>query len=165
MITCVGERVFVASSHQTYSYHHFQVIMPRQPLAEISANSTRRDGIRGRLKLTPHWRSHIIGRSAGGQSSKTITDDLRISLSIICSILSRDKLCYENESLHRIGRPDIVNDVLYHYLLREVRANSKITYKNLRLNLGLDEKAISKATLYRVLKKEGIVNWLAKKRP
>jgi Transposase len=33
------------------------------------------------------------------------------------------------------------------------------------LNLGLDGKAVSKATLYHILKDEGITNWLAKERP
>ncbi len=65
---------------------------------------------------------------------------------------------YENESLHRSGRPRIVSESLRRRLLHEVRANSKIRYKDLRLNLGLDGKAVSKTTLYRILKKEGITN-------
>ena len=74
--------------------------MPRQPLREISANSNQRGGIRGRLELTPHWRSHIISRSAGGQPPKAITDNLHIPLSTICSTLSRDESRYKNESQH-----------------------------------------------------------------
>ena|SRR5436190_23481011 len=102
--------------------------MPRQPLAKISANSSRRGGIRGRLELTPHWRSYIIGRFAGGQPSKAIADNLYIPLSTICSTLFRDESCYENKSLHRTGRPIVISESLRRYLLHEVRANPKIKY-------------------------------------
>jgi len=139
--------------------------MPRQPLGEISGNSNQRGGIPGRFELTPNWRSHIVGRVAGGQSPHSIADDLNIPPSTIYSTLNKADLRYENETLHRSGRPKIVSESLRRRVLREVRANPKIRYKNLRLNLGLDGKAISRSTLYRMLKEEGITNWLAKKRP
>lgn len=53
-------------------YHHFQLKMPRQPLGEISGNSNYRGGVLGRFELTPHWRSHIVGRAAADQSQKAI---------------------------------------------------------------------------------------------
>ena len=56
----------------------------------------------------------------------------------------------------------MVSESLHRRLLREVRANLKIKYRDLWLNLDLDEKIVSKATLYRILKKKGITNWLAK---
>ena len=52
--------------------------MPHQPLRGISGNSNYKGGIEGRVELTPNWRSHILGRAAGGQSTKTIADDLEI---------------------------------------------------------------------------------------
>src|SRR5436190_15635660 len=152
-------RVFTRHPIKLHFYTHIQVIMPRQPLREISANSNQRGGIRGRLELTPHWRSHIVGRAAGGQPPKAIADDLHITSTTIKSTLYRDESRYENESLHRSGRPGIVSNALRRRLLREVRAIPKIQYKDLRLNLGLHGKAVSKAILYRILKKEGIVNW------
>ena len=53
--------------------------------------------------------------------------------------------------------------LLHHNTLRIVRANPKITYRDLRLRLGLDGTTVSKATLYREIKKHGITNWMAKK--
>src|SRR5215471_14424487 len=132
--------------------------MPRQPLREISGNSNYRDGIEGRFELTSYWRSHILGRYVGGQSQKAISEDLDIPRSTIRNTITRSESRYENESLHQSGRPEIVSESLHHHLLREVRANPKIRYNQLRLNLELHEKAVSKATIYRILKKESITN-------
>ena len=93
-------RVFHASPHQTSIYHYFQIAMPRQPLGEISGNSNYRDGTEDRFELTPHWRSHIVGRAAAGQSPKGIATDLNIPPAIIQSTISRADSRYENESLH-----------------------------------------------------------------
>ena len=139
--------------------------MPRQPLGEISGNSNYRGGTEGRFELTPHWRSHIVGRAAAGQSPIGIATDLNIPPATIQSTISRADSRYENESLHRCGCSNIVSDSLRRHLLREVRANPKIRYRELWLNLGLHGKAISKSSLYRELKKEDITNWIAKKRP
>ena len=51
-----------------------------------------------------------------------------------------------------------MNETLYYYLFYEVRANLKIKYKNLQLNLDLNKKAVLKTTLYGILKKESIIN-------
>ena len=59
----------------------------------------------------------------------------------------------------------MVSESLHCCLLREIRANPKIKYRDLQLNLDLNKKTVSKATLYRILKKKGIINWLAKQRP
>jgi hypothetical protein len=50
-------------------------------------------------------------------------------------------------------------------LLRIIRSNPKIIYRDLRIQLGLLTKSVSKATLYREIKAHGITNWIAKKRP
>ncbi len=57
--------------------------MPRQSLGEISGNLNYRGGIEGRFELTPNWRSHIVGRAAGGQAMKAISQDLNITPSTI----------------------------------------------------------------------------------
>ncbi len=147
------------------NHPHFQPKMPRQPLGEISGNSNYIGGIHGRFELTPNWRSHIVGRAAAGQTPKAIATALNFPSSTIKSTTRRAALRFDNESLHRSGRPNIVDDHLRRRLLREVRANPKIRYRDLRLNLGLHGKAVSRSSLYRVLKDEGITNWLAKKRP
>ena len=90
--------------------------------------------------MTPNWRSHIVGRAVGGQNPKAIADDLQIPPSTIKNTIYRADSRYENESLHRSGRPKIISESLRRRLLREVRANPKIQYKDLRLNLGLDSR-------------------------
>ena len=132
--------------------------MPRQSLDEISGNSNYTGGIHGRFELTPNWRSHIVGRAAAGQTPKVIATALNFPSSTIKSTTRRAVSRFDNESLHRSGRPNIVDDHLRCRLLREVRANPKIRYRDLRLNLGLHGKAVSRSSLYRVLKNEGITN-------
>jgi len=72
--------------------------MPRQPLGEISANSNYTGGIKGRFELTPYWRSHIVGRAAGGQCPKAIAEDLNISPSTIGTTIRQADSQYKNES-------------------------------------------------------------------
>ena len=57
--------------------------MSRQPLGEISGNSNHKGGVKGRLELISHWRSHIVGRAAEGQAPKAISNNLNIPLSTI----------------------------------------------------------------------------------
>src|SRR5436190_1971661 len=93
-------RVFHASPHQTSYHYYFQPMMPRQPLSEISNNLNYRGGVRGRFELTSIWRSHIVGRAAGGQVPKTIADNLRIPPTTVHITLSQIKSRYDNKSLH-----------------------------------------------------------------
>src|SRR5436190_5932016 len=132
--------------------------MPRQPLGEISGNSNYTGGIHGRFELTPNWRSHIVGRAAAGQTPKIIATALNFPSSTISSIVRRAVSRFNNESLHQSGRPNIVDNHLRRRLLHEVRANPKICYRDLQLNLDLHGKAISRSSLYHVLKDEGITN-------
>ena len=71
--------------------------MSRQPLGEISGNSNHKGGVKGRLELTPHWRSHIVGRAAGGQAPKAIFNNLNIPLSIIKNTIYQDNSRYKNK--------------------------------------------------------------------
>ena len=77
--------------------------MPRQSLGEISNNLNYRDDVKGRFELTPNWRSHIVGRAAGGQVPKAIADDLEIPPTTVKTTLSRADLHFENETLHWSG--------------------------------------------------------------
>ena len=131
--------------------------MSRQPLGEISGNSNYRGGTEGRFELTPYWRSHIVSRAAAGQSSKGIATNLNIPSATVQSTVSRADYHYKNESLHQSDCPNIVSEHLCCHLLREVRANPKIRYRELRLNLDLHRKVISKSSLYHILKKEDIL--------
>ena len=138
--------------------------MPRQPLREISGNSNYRGGIEGRFELTPNWRSHIVGRAAAGQCQKAISEALNIPWSTVQYMINQADSRYENESLHWSSRPRIVSEALCCCIVREACVNPKIWYTDLWCNLDLHEKAVSKTTLYCILKNEGITNWMAKRR-
>ena len=138
--------------------------MPHQSLDQISGNSNYRDDIERRFELTSNWCSHIVGRAAGGQATKAISQDLNIASSTIQNTIDQAASCFNNESLHQSDHSNIVSDSLHHHLLHEVHANPKICYRDLWLNLGLHEKTIFKFSLYHELKKKSITNWLVKKR-
>ena len=74
--------------------------MPRQPLGQISGNSNYKGGIEGRFELTPNWRSHIVGRAAGGQTPKAIADYLNIPPTTVKNTIYQADSRHENESLH-----------------------------------------------------------------
>ena len=109
-----------------------------------------------------NWCSHIVVHACDDQSSKTITEDLQMLMSTICSTISCHKVCYDSKSLHWSSCSNIVSDSLCHCLLHEVCVNFKIQYRNLWLNLDLHEKTVFKFSLYHILKNESITNWLIK---
>ena len=74
--------------------------MPRQPLAEISANSKQRDNTLDRFELTSNWHSHIINHACNSQSSKNIAKDFQMPISTIYSTISCNESHYNNESLY-----------------------------------------------------------------
>ena len=115
--------------------------------------------------MTPNWRSQVQGRIDAGQTPKQVENELGIPASTCATTHLRAPERDENNSKHRSGRSGLMTTLLRRNLLREVRANPEITYKKLRVALGLHGKAVSKATLYREIKKHGITNWIAKKRP
>jgi hypothetical protein len=139
--------------------------MPRQPLGEISSNSNYKGGVTGRFELTPNWRAQVQGRINAGQTAKVIFKETGINASTITITHRRSSTRYENESVHRSGRPKLITESLSRRLLRIIRSNPKIIYRDLRIQLGLLTKSVSKATLYREIKAHGIINWIAKKRP
>ena len=81
--------------------------MPRQPLGQISGNSNYRGGIEGRFGLTPNWHSHVVGRAAGGQAMKVISQDLNIAPSTIQNTIDQAVSCFDNKSLHQSSHPNM----------------------------------------------------------
>ena len=138
--------------------------MSCQPLDEISENLNYRDDIEGRFELTSNWCSHIVGRAAGGQATKVISQDLNITSSTIQNTIDQAVSCFDNKSLHQSDHSKIVSDSLHYYLLHEVHINFKICYRDLWLNLDFHEKTIFRFSLYHELKKKSIINWLVKKK-
>ena len=95
----------------------FSSRMPHHRPGEISGKSNYQGGSRGRFELTPNCRFHIVGRAAGGQTVRAISQDLNIAPSTM---------------------QIIVGELLHCCLLHEVLPNPNIRYKNLWLNLGLN---------------------------
>ena len=62
----------------------------------------------------------------------------------------------------RTGRPNLLTIRDHRHLIRTVRLNPRIKYRELLEKTGL---SCSKSTAYRALKAYGLTNWLAKKRP
>jgi transposase len=128
----------------------------RRPLGEISANSRRQ------IELSPYLRGKIAGSASCGVSPAQISRDLGISDSIVRSTLKLDGQRINGNSLSRPGRPQNSTARSERYVLRLVRLRPKITYQEIRKELGLDW---SDSTLYRILQRHGITNWRAKQRP
>ena len=73
-----------------------------------------------------------------------------------------DPIREKNESLPRSGKPRDITRQLERRILRFSRRFPKFTYKKVRLGV---LTTLSKASIHRILKKEGIINWICKKRP
>ena len=112
--------------------------------------------------LTPSTRGRILGRLSAGQKPLQIAEEENLTRSQIKNCVrtfTKNQSCYRSPGT---GATKVFDDRLTRRLLRIVRIDPKITYQNLGKELGI---AVSKKTLYRVLKQQGITNWLAKKRP
>lgn len=114
--------------------------------------------LKGKFELTPHGHSHIVGRATDGQNTEATAEDHVLPPSTKYSTIARADSRYETGSLLQSGCPRIVTDSLFCLPLCKARANFKIQYKEVRLNLDLDGKNVSKATRYRIFKEEGTTN-------
>jgi transposase len=130
--------------------------MPRTPLGEISANNRRG------FDLTPSLRSRICGARDFGVGIAEIARRYEIPDSTVRSTLQQEPLRINDESLPRSGAPTKVSIYLETSILRYIRRVPKAQYKDIKRECNT---SLSDSTLYRLLKKHGITNWLCKKRP
>jgi transposase len=117
--------------------------------------------IRG-LDLTPSKRNKIVGAAHFGCSIREISQRYKIPFSIVRDTIQKDLIREKGKSLPGRGDKSIWTPTFERRLLRLVRANPKATYKWLIDQLGT---TLSHTTLYRILKKNGITNYRARKRP
>jgi transposase len=127
------------------------------PLRESNANSRISN-----TELSPYLRGIIIGLAHAGQTPTQIQNALSLPESTIRTTIQRDKTRNNGESKPRSGRPVCYSVYDERRILRIVRKEPKITYKELKIQLGID---ISNTTLTRILHKYGIAKWRAAKRP
>jgi Transposase len=128
----------------------------RTPLAPCNGNR----GINRELK--PTLRAQITMGNAVGLTHAQIGALTFLTPATVSTTLLRNPLRDEHKSLPRSGRPPILKRHDKRLILRIIRKNPKITYQVLKQESGV---TVHKNTIYRMLKSEGITNWLAKRRP
>jgi hypothetical protein len=107
-------------------------------------------------------RGQIKGQANRGASHALIAKDLKVLKSTIQYTLQQDELRNNGQSLPRKPRGKSYTDSEERLLLRHVRLNPKDTYKQVIIAYNLSCKP---TTVKKILKKHGICNWRAKKRP
>ena len=128
----------------------------REPLRAI-------DGNRGYKQELSIWqRAQISAYKAVGLSNEQIGGRVFCKPTTVQTTLRLNALREEGKTRPRSGRPPALSRVDRRNILRIVRRNPKITYAILKLEAGV---TVHRNTIYRLLKEEGITNWLAKKRP
>ena len=113
-------------------------------------------------QLTLFQRGIAIGLSIKGAKSTEIEDFLEISRRAVRSTLTLAHLRDDGEAQVRSGRPVKFTPADERNLLRHVRLHPKDTYTEVIVACGLK---IKRDTVKRILKKYGIVNWRARRRP
>jgi transposase len=113
-------------------------------------------------ELSPYQRGQISAYKAVGLTNQQISENLHCGKTTVFDNLVKNPLRNNGHSLSRKGRPPALNRTQKRNILRVIRSNPKITYQALKLEVGVE---VHRTTLYRMLKDEGITNWISKKRP
>jgi hypothetical protein len=128
----------------------------RSPLTPISGNQCR-----GK-ELSPYLRGRIVEAYTCGATPSALATRFSLPRSTIQSTLDLSELRNDGESQSRIGRPKSCTPNDERRILRIVRAEPKLSYRELLSQLGLE---IHPNTIKKVLKEHGIQNWKCKRRP
>lgn len=123
--------------------------MPRIRLRAISGN------IRRGIELTPSLPSRVCGAHDFGVGIAEISCTYEIPESTIRSTLKFDPIRIDNETPPRSGAPIRVSTYIERKILRFVRTIPKTEHVVTQREY---DTSLSKATLYRLLKKHGITN-------
>ena len=125
---------------------------------EISANRRRK----GELSIAA--RQSIISKAEAGASTTELAEEFSCISKCIRDTLKRYQQTGSNASRARSGRPPILSRREERALWRQARKNAKIQYRELIKETSL-RRTISRSTAYRALKREGLTNFRAKRRP
>ena len=140
-------------AHLLLSPSHYT--MPRTPLSSISSNRVRN------TQYTPYQKKLIIKAVAAGYSPSRIRNECEVPKNSTRYILLISFSHNHNTSTKHTNRPKSLSIRNKRHILRIVRRTPKITYKNFIEKAKLN---CSHNTIYRLLKKKNITNWLTKKR-
>ena len=94
--------------------------------------------------------------------SSTIAKVFKIPELTVRKTITLDPIRQDNASLPRSGKPRDITRQLERRILRIIHRSPKFSYKKVRLSV---PTTVLRASIYRILKKEGITNWICKKRP
>jgi hypothetical protein len=128
----------------------------RTPLGSISGNRFKG------THISPYIRGKIAGKASKGCSQRCIAMQLKLTKSTVQYTIVQDELRNEGVSLLRTARRKSYNDHDERILLRYVRLNPKDTYEQVITARGLRCRP---TTVKTILRKYGISNWRAKRRP
>ena len=133
--------------------------MPPQrcPLGPISGNTIKKK------ELTPYKRGQIVSASIAGLDNPTIATTLKDPWINCLNHPTLRLTPFERRGLYNVPAGDKFRmSITYVVLVRLVRTQPKLTYKEVRKELGW---TYSDSTLKRMLEPSGIRNWRAKRRP
>ena len=107
-------------------------------------------------------KGEISGQAKLGLTPTQIARSLDVPPSTVRSVLGRLQTTPSGVNKSRSGRPLSITSRAARVLLRQLRSESKITWRQLKTNTGIDLDA---RTLNATLRAHGISHWLALKRP
>jgi transposase len=136
---------------------------PRTPLGPKNANArVQKKAKASGIELSPHKRSVIEGLHKAGCSATSISEIENTPRSTVRDTIKFLSARPKGQSLPRSGRPPTLTRVEKRAIIRFARENVKATYLQIKQELQLN---CSLTTIRRVVRKQGIKKWLAKKRP
>jgi transposase len=125
---------------------------------------TEISGNRGRsCELSPLARAGIIAKHEAGCTHKEIAQEFSCAKRTVIRTINRWKNHNTVTSLPRSGRPEVLNRAQKRAVVRFTRRLPKVEYIDLQKET--ETKHVSRATLYRLLKKHSITKYRAKRRP
>src|SRR2546421_9022747 len=131
------------------------IIAQRTPLAPLDLNRIKNK------ELSLYLRGLIQTWAAIGLGTAEIARKTFLTPETVRSTLSRNPQRHEGITLPRSGRPSKLSRRDRRTLLRYVRKNPKLSYKQILIDTRLP---VCKKTVYRILREEGIKKWIAKQR-
>ena len=146
---------FRVKLHPTTSSSNHYSIMLRTPLGSISGNRPRGP------ELTPYKRGIITGAYKHSCTPKYIASAENTALTTVKKTIYTTSQPPNGITNPRRGRPPVTTIQDRRLIIRIARRNPRIIYKDLKQETSL---TCSSSTFYRILKKYGLTNWLAKQR-
>ena len=130
-------------------------MLRRTPLTPISGNKTPRK------ELSLLIKGQISGQAQLGLKSTQIGRNLNVPRTTVQCVLRRLQTTPSGANEPRSGRPISITPRAVRILLRQLRSEPKITWRQLKTNTGIDLDA---RTLNATLRAHGISHWLALRR-